>query len=144
MKREDVLKWAAVALGAYWLIQKFQDQQAPPPAGALPPGYQPQPQLPPASGEAPGQAVAEMTPDQSTLILITQAAVDPIVAGQLGSSVKMNSDQWNHYRLQGGGDVSRVDLFPPGDRNYQMTAIEYHEARAVNLQGMAGVGGYIS
>lgn len=140
MKMEDLLKWAAVALGAYWLIQQFQKSQAPPPAPAPAPAPQPQPQLPPAGGE--GETA------QAQVLLITQAAVDPIVAAQLGESIRMNSDQWNYYRSQGGGDVPPVDIFPPENRNYQMTAIEYHEARAVHLRGLGravtGAGGYVS
>lgn len=70
---------------------------------------------------------------------VIQAALSPVFAlDPVIASWQMNSDQWNWYRMKGGGDAPAVDLFPPGDRGYGMTAREYHEAR--QAKGLSGLG----
>jgi hypothetical protein len=58
------------------------------------------------------------------------------IARELG--LRYSSDVWNYYRGYGGGDVPNVDLFPEGNRDYQMTIDEYLQARtAHSLSGLS-------
>jgi hypothetical protein len=52
--------------------------------------------------------------------------------------LKYDSDVWNYYRGEAGGDVPAIDLFPPGNREYPMTIDEYLQARA--REGLSGLG----
>ena len=74
----------------------------------------------------------------STAVSGSAVTYDPVqVASALG--IKYNSDEWNFFRGVGGGDVPNVDLFPVGNRNYQMTIEEYLQARtSAGLSGLDG------
>jgi hypothetical protein len=107
----------------------------------------------PPVAETNDQIMAEAAPSGSSLrlYLIQEAAMNktslPMPAGSgtynpvavvRGLGLKYNSDGWNYYRAQGGGDVPNVDLFPEGNRDYQMTIDEYLQARtAHSLSGLS-------
>ena len=81
--------------------------------------------------------------------LIERAAAGSMADAQtLSSSAwnkRMSADEWNWYRAKKTGVETTVDLFPPGNRGYQMTAVEYLAARAAaGLSGLAGLGEILS
>jgi hypothetical protein len=107
----------------------------------------------PPAAKTNDQLMAEAAPSGSALrvYLTEQAALGktslPMPAGSgtynpiavvRALGLKYNSDVWNYYRGEAGGDVPAIDLFPPGNRDYPMTIDEYLGARA--SAGLSGLG----
>ena len=97
-----------------------------------------QPTQPAQPAQPPAQPAIAQTPEERTIAAAANGNGAALLAVRT-ARVVFNSDQWNYYRSAGGGDVPNVDLFPPGNRDYQMTIDEYLQARAAH--GLTGLGG---
>jgi len=156
MDQKTIIKWALIAAAAYvvyryvlkdGLLDKLLGTEVAPTPQPITPGPQPiapaqpvtaQPTQPAQPAQPPAQPTIAQTPEERTIAAAANGNGAALLAVRT-ARVVFNSDQWNYYRAAGGGDVPNVDLFPSGNRDYQMTIDEYLQARAAH--GLTGLGG---
>ena len=146
MATEDMIKYAAIAVGAYllwqWLSKPGGLLAPSPPVAALPPGTDPG--FPKTGGKDPVIPAGANTPTPEQ---IWKAALNNADAGLTGGW-RQTPDQWNFYRFQAAtaakwtdDDIQRrtqADLTSVLDRDKVYTAAEYHGA--LNVKGLEGFG----
>jgi len=149
MDKNQLIKWALIAAAAY-LIYRYVLKDGLFGGGTTPtiptplPGTQPvtQPPAIPPGGTTVTTPVAPAIRVNDALLIAAALGTPGFVADARTAGVKLNSDQWNYYRAQGGGTVPNVDIFPEGDRAALMTIDQYLEARhSHGLSGLAGLNG---
>lgn len=153
----DVLKWGAIGLTIWYVAGKMGLLGE---AQTVSQPYVGADGVPLAATQPATQATAATNGDAQTAQPVTQpvtvpgatdwrqvpeatliaAATDALVAAQMPEAVKMNSDQWNWFRDKGGMSIPTVQMFPTGNRNYIMSAAEYHQI--MNSGGLSGFNGW--
>ncbi len=136
MDQKTIIKWALIAAAAY-VVYKFvlKDGLLNKLLGTTATATTTTPVVAPA----PVVSAPALTTEQRTMQAAAGVNKDGSVDWVRAKGIKYNSDSWNYYRGAAGLDVPNVDLFPPGNRDYQMTIDEYLQARAA--KGLSGFGG---
>jgi hypothetical protein len=162
-KKEDLIKWALIAAGAYLVYKWMTDSgflgggdqaQLPAPAPGAGTGTQTQQQTtttppaptPPApTPPAPPPGNLETQYSDADMALMT-AAYYPAGAAQYGGDTRLNAHQWNWYRARMAEKLG-VELDPAihspsvdsyANPNLEYTASEYHAILA--SMGIGGLG----
>jgi hypothetical protein len=131
----DLIKYGLLALGGWLLYSKYASAVAPMVAapatgGGTPPAGTPTVTTPPVVTPP---VVAPVTPAVGIDAAAYCATAKKVLAA--AGSGPMNADNWNAYWSQASGVQQTTDLFPPGNRDAQLTFDQY----LVNRQ-TAGVG----
>ena len=148
MTTEDMIKYGAIAVGAYllyqWLTQPGGLLAPSIPVAALPPGTDPG--FPKTGGKdpVPSTLIGANTPTPEQ---IWKAALNNADAG-LSGGWRQSFHQWNFYRMQAArqagwteqdiNDKTQADLSSVLDPTLAFTAAEYHAA--LNTKGLEGFG----
>jgi hypothetical protein len=131
----DLIKYGLLAVGGWLLYSKFASAApvvAAPATGVTPPVGTPPVTTPPA--KPPVVTTPPLTPPAPGIDASAYCAIAKKVLLAAGPG-PMNADNWNYYWTQASGQTQIVDLFPPGNRDAQLTFDQY----LVNRQ-TAGVG----
>jgi hypothetical protein len=167
----DIIKWGALALGAWFIYSKIIAPQAAPAGGTYEAPPAPVPDAggaqtgqsaapPPPAGSQSGQATPPPPPPVPTPgtagssgrampaagsldSMRIQAANDPTFAASYNANDKLNQHQWNYYREWGGGSIVNNDL-SNDPNNKTFAAAEYQQRLAAVVSGsgmLAGIDG---
>jgi len=129
----DLIKYGLLAFGGWLLYSRFVSTPAVAVAGGGTPASPGTPATPPV--KTPSVVTTPTIPAAPSIDATAYCATAKKVSAAAGPSAAMNADNWNFLWTQASGQTQMVDLFPPGNRDAQLTFDQY----LVNRQ-TAGVG----
>jgi hypothetical protein len=144
----ELIKWGAIAVGGWYLYQKFF---ATPAAASATPSTgltlaDLQAAIASMTGSGGGSTPAgSSTPAAGSTTPPAPGSTAAALTTAAGGATSLTADQWNYYWSQISGQTQTVDLFPAGDRGALMSVTAYLAARtaaglSAALPGLAGLG----